>query len=301
MKQNYRGFLLGMSDEDAERCIEEGILDGSVDPDHLRMAEDELIDDYHFGKLSEDEQRSFDSHFLSSPERRAKQAFARSLTDYANSRAVWEKASGQQSSRKAFWSLGWRTPAIAAIAATLVLAILLGFQEARLRHKVQEAQNSRSEADRLRSALSEENHRLPHQALPANANPSTGTAKGTATGSSEASGTQSAALDLAPGLTRGVQRQVMLRLSDRAFVVWINLELPSALSGKVREELIGADGERIWMQEFTAIAASSMSKSTIALPVSLLAPGDYQIKVEQQNSSGVFEKVGTYAFHVARS
>ena len=82
MKQSYRVFLLGMSDEDAERRIEEGILDGNVDPDDLRTAEDGLIDDYLFNQLSEEEQQNFDSHFLSSPERRALGRVPRLLSSY---------------------------------------------------------------------------------------------------------------------------------------------------------------------------------------------------------------------------
>src|ERR1700683_3570694 len=172
MKHRYREFLLGMSDEDAETRIEEGILDASIDPEHLRMAEDELIDDDLFGRLSQDEQRNFDSHFLCSSERRERYAFARSLMDFANSQAVGEEPFRPAPLKQAFWSLGWRTSAIAAMASALVVAILLGFQTARLRHEVNQAQNSMDEANRLQSVLAEKNQRLSHPTLPSSAHPS---------------------------------------------------------------------------------------------------------------------------------
>ena len=48
----------------------------------LHVAEDELVDDYVDGSLSDDQKARFEEHFLCSPERRQKLDFARALQDY---------------------------------------------------------------------------------------------------------------------------------------------------------------------------------------------------------------------------
>lgn len=295
--QNYREFLLGTSDPEAERRIEEGILDGSIDPDLLRVEEDELIDDYLFGKLSQQERDRFNLHFLTSSERRERLAFAHSLMRYANAEQGRLEMTHSVVARKTLrWSAVWSTAALVALAASFVAAVLLGFQNSRLRNEVQQARSSQDEVNRLRSALAEEKVR---QALPVPPS-STQSSPRSETGSLPAGTGPVATLDLQPGLTRGLQRQVILRLPAQARIVWIDLDFPDILRGSFREELISASGDRVWMQEFTAPTASPLTRNSIALPASVLSPGDYQIKLEEAESGGAFQTVGTYSFRVAR-
>lgn len=46
------------------------------------MAEDELIDEYLDGSLSEQEREKFEQHFLATTERREKLSFAKALRRY---------------------------------------------------------------------------------------------------------------------------------------------------------------------------------------------------------------------------
>ncbi|HEX8501094.1 MAG TPA: CHAT domain-containing protein [Pyrinomonadaceae bacterium] len=73
-----RKYLLGeLEGEEPGRRVEERLL---LDPDfwaELEEAEDDLIDDYVRGALGAGERASFERHFLSTPERLEKLAFAR--------------------------------------------------------------------------------------------------------------------------------------------------------------------------------------------------------------------------------
>src|ERR1700728_1476164 len=80
--ETLRAFLLGMSEQVVMNHIEEGILDGSISPDGILLIDEELIDDYVFGRLSPDEVKHFEARFLVDHERRNKIRFSRSIHEH---------------------------------------------------------------------------------------------------------------------------------------------------------------------------------------------------------------------------
>ena len=78
-----RAFLLGLSDPETEKNIEEGILDGSIATNDLWLIEEELIDDQVFGRLSAEEEKAFRAVFLTGQERKDKLSFSWALRKYA--------------------------------------------------------------------------------------------------------------------------------------------------------------------------------------------------------------------------
>ena len=82
-----RRYLLGASEALAREEIERRLFsDDEVFWERLSIAEDELVDDYATGALDADDRALFESHFLSTGERRANLAFARAIHDYAERR-----------------------------------------------------------------------------------------------------------------------------------------------------------------------------------------------------------------------
>ncbi len=82
-----RRYLLGASDALAREELERRLFsDDEIFWERLSIAEDELIDDYATGALDADDRALFDSHFLSTGERRAKLEFARAIHAYARRR-----------------------------------------------------------------------------------------------------------------------------------------------------------------------------------------------------------------------
>src|SRR5215831_6146418 len=72
-------YLLGaLSEEETERLDEQSIVDDDF-ANRLRLAEDDLVDAYVSGTLSADWLQRFESHYMASPRRRAKVAFAARL------------------------------------------------------------------------------------------------------------------------------------------------------------------------------------------------------------------------------
>lgn len=296
-QQTYREFLLGISDPETERQIEEGILDGSIDPAFLRLAEDDLIDDYLFGWLSPEEQERFNSGLAFSPGRKQELAFAQALRRYANTDAAsGVGASSLQLVRSPKKDSGWKAVAIIAIAACLIGAIAVGVENSRLQYGAQQARNAQDEINRLHSALVQEQVRRDQPATDQTPQPS----EGAQAGSSSHGPGPVAALTLQPELTRGLERQMVLRAGAHSQVVWLQLEFPSALKGAFRQEMLTDAGERIWMEEFTAPAAAPITSNTIALPAALLVPGDYRIRLEEIDPGGSAQVIATYSFRFSR-
>ncbi|HEV2915077.1 MAG TPA: CHAT domain-containing protein [Pyrinomonadaceae bacterium] len=138
MKQQFddqrfiKDYLLGeVSEEDRQREFEQRLLTEDSFFEELLMAEDELIDDYLSGALSEEEQGRFENHFLSTTERQRKLRFARALRRHVSNRAAAaEEAPGPASSLYSRW-LAWTkgffsSPMKLAVAALLLLALGLG-------------------------------------------------------------------------------------------------------------------------------------------------------------------------------
>jgi methionine-rich copper-binding protein CopC len=135
--EEVRQYLLGHLSEEIHQQFEERLLVEDSFLEELLVAEEELIDDYLKGDLSDDDRLSFEQHFLSSSERHQNLRFAMALSQYtANSmeqaESEFAKAKAPASTfnptwterLRAFWSnQGW---ALRAAMSFAVIAILAG-------------------------------------------------------------------------------------------------------------------------------------------------------------------------------
>jgi hypothetical protein len=287
-----------MSDAETEKIIEEGILDGSIGSD-LLLIEEELIDDYVFGQLAPDEERSFEAKFLTSKERRDSLNFSRSITKYALERA----RSVRVLQRRQFLGIlrvatvEWKVLLLTALGSIVLAAVWFGVRDMSLSRELAKTTRTSEERERLLDSLVEEEKGRSSVASTAG--------KASAEASFQPLPAPNAQLGpsirLAPGITRGIERVPVLHLAGHSRVVWITLELPFEPEGGFREELLRADGERIWSQEFTAPGAMvSQRTTTIALPAQLLSPGDYQIKFKEVSTGGASDGGEGYVFRVTK-
>jgi len=293
-EKSSREFLLGMSDPETEHLIEEGLLDGSLDIDHLRCLEDELIDDYVFGRLTKQDEAKFLRHFLCTNERKEKFAFSRSIQRYAS-----KETSPTLPLKRflpvfpaQFWGLSLST----VLAGMLGIVFWLGIRDARLSRELAQARIAGNERDRLQLELTEERNRTSLLSAPTTKIPS-----GEAPAGIHLRNVQrSPNLTLAPGLARGIERVPVLQIPPREDMVWIKLQISSDPGGAFREELFGGNGERIWSQEFFSThSLLNQREMTVGIPALLLQPGDYRIKLEERSGTGAFEILDTYSFRVA--
>jgi len=82
-EESARRYLLGQLSEPEQIAIDDRLLLDDAYFQRLEMIEDELIDDYISGTLSESDRQAFSSHFLAAPERRKKLEFALNMHQYA--------------------------------------------------------------------------------------------------------------------------------------------------------------------------------------------------------------------------
>src|SRR5579871_2845127 len=152
----YRAFLLGTSDEETTAGVEEKILNGSIDLDHLYQIEEELIDDHLFGRLSTEEERMFRSTFLSTHERAGKLEFASALRRYSAQnlpvvglRFVFAKLRG-------LVMMPWFLPLVGALSCTLLVTIWLGERNLNLIHELAKSTNENNERQRVIESMVKE-------------------------------------------------------------------------------------------------------------------------------------------------
>src|ERR1700682_2490180 len=83
-QETIRLYLLGQAPLEDSSKVEERLLTDGEFYQELLIVEEELIDRYLSGELSESERESFEPHFLLPPERQQKLRFARSLKKYVS-------------------------------------------------------------------------------------------------------------------------------------------------------------------------------------------------------------------------
>ncbi|MFL6228575.1 MAG: CHAT domain-containing protein [Pyrinomonadaceae bacterium] len=122
-QSEMRRYLLGTLPADDLPSIEERILTDDSFAEELLACEDELIDDYLDGALTEGESESFIKHFLSTAERQEKLGFAEALRKYA---ATNSAAAAPQSSLRSWLRSFFASPLVPALSLLLILALGFG-------------------------------------------------------------------------------------------------------------------------------------------------------------------------------
>lgn len=289
-EQTVRRFLLGIATEEEEYRVEDAILAGTLDESFLRDAEDELIDDYLVGSLTDEESHGFTVHFLSAEERREKLSFASSLVEYARKQSTEKLYVGQKFSPLSNIRdlLPWKRTALLAIAASLLLVAVIGFDQMRLRRQTQIASDARSELTRLQAAITSGN------------SDSFRLDKPTATTlNNRTDGTDQMAVLEFTSSTRSIY-PALLRIPAQTHFVRIDLKLPLPLAAKYREVVLAESGDKLWIQEFPASILPASKESSIVLPASILRPGVYHFQLENASSKGRFEEAADWVFRVTK-
>ena len=269
--------------------MEDAILAEELDAPLLLDAEDGLIDDYLLGSLTQEEQTGFRTYFLSTDERRQRVAFASALMEYARKQPSEKPSVGRAFLHRSIRSvLSWKQAALVGAAASVLLAVLAGFQQLQLRRQGQIASESQNELTRLRAAL---DSRSSGAAQP-------GGASTDSFANPQIAANQMPAIEFAFS-TRSVYPP-LLRIPAHAQFVRINVKISLPLAMKYREVLVASNGDQLWSQEFPASIVAATNESTIVLPTSILAPGSYHLRLERASADDHFEESGDWVFLEAK-
>jgi hypothetical protein len=294
-----RQYLLDALDERDRRAIEEQYFSDDEAFEDVLAAEDELIDDYVTGRLSDAERERFDEAFLTTDRRRNRVAFARGFRQVVTRARVdnvsAEAAVGEQQGSiaalaawfRAITAQQWATAAVTLV--LVVSAAWLALDRARLQQHIAATQAANRDLTDRTEALQRqlEGERRRVESLV----PERGRADGPLV----------ASFLLTPRLVRGGADTNVVRVTSATALVRLQLELEAATHPRYRPVLETVGGEQVWSQ--AAVPANVPSGTpivTIELPASLLANRDYVLTLHGEDPAGKREEVAAYAFRVAR-
>jgi hypothetical protein len=297
-------YLLGQLSESEQERIEQTYLADESWQERLAVAEDDLIDDYVRGRLGASDRTAFESHFLNSPRRHERVAFARALQQLTRPTPAVALVAPPSPWR-------WRErPAMALLVAATVLLLIggawLAFQSVRLRGELTRAQAERAaladSEEQLRRQLGDEHARnedLSQQLAEAHPEPPPQT-------ESEHTTIQPPAIAsfvLSAGLARDPGERQMLDVPRTAQQVRLQLAFrqpgPAADAGIYRAVLRTPEGREVLRRDGLKARPAGAAR-LVALPPTNLASGDYLLTLESRNAANGYDVVAEYAFTVTR-
>ena len=290
-------YLLGdMPHEERVRFEDRCFADADMFEEFLGT-ENELVDSFARGKLSESEEQQFERNYCVSPKRREKVEFAKALAKVVQHelRASSTTRLSLLQSFLAFFrvpgpNLRWASVAVA----TLLIAGVLGLalQDDALRGELQQAKTAqerlRKERDGLREQIKGfEDH---NQQIP---------------GSEQ--GNQVARLWVSPDLTftliPGTERGFNVAKKDLVIPPgpWIRLEMPLVGDEYISYEAVLLDSELHEVRRGKTLKSVQAGKAVIwRLSSDAIKSGDYLVELIGKMKGGGTEKVQAFSFRIIR-
>lgn len=268
IQEVIRQYLLGLLPQDQAGELEEQLFTDGELYEELLIAEDELVDQFLAGEMSEQEREAVERHFLQAPGRQEQLLFAGALKKYVSAtapRAVKDLGAGQQTINEApsgeprektslLSRLFPRNPALAySLAGALVLIIVGGiWLVSRMVNRSNQPQTVW-------------------------------------------------AIELAPGLQRdggGIKSFVIPVNVD---AVRLQLDLAEDQYKSYEAVVLDIDGRSVSTGN-NLKAQSANGRQIVALDVepARLAAGDYRVKLSGLSAGGNLENLGSYPFKVLK-
>jgi anti-sigma factor RsiW len=298
-------YLLGdLSDEEQERVEERYISDPGF-YDQLLVAEDDLIDSYAERALTPQQLAGFEKHFLRSPERQKKVAFAEAWMAYVARQSVAAKAAAVERKitekkrslfeflRPAAWPLAAR---VAAAVLVLVVGGWLIFEVLRLKTQVQQTEAQRAALQQQNEDLAqqidaEKNHslelaaKLEEERLQPPAQPNQVSS-------------DIVSFFLTPGLLRGNGEAKRNVIPTGAREVNLQLSFNDEQYERYDIVITNVEGREVWRKDAGKPQSRNGGKAiTVRVPAGLFKTNDYIVNVIGTDSS---DKVARFVFTVVR-
>jgi hypothetical protein len=299
LEATLRRYVLGALDEPVRTELEERLVTEPEVFEALGVVEDELVEAYLDGALPAPERRSFERHFLTSPDRAARLRFARSLRARASSNGIGASvASAVPDGGRSLL----RQPQLLALAAMLLLSLAANLWLAARRPAVAPPEHvaapvAAAAAQRAAAPDSDDSRAALQREREARTR-----AEGRAT-ALEAELRRSRGViviptfALAAGVLRAEGTLKRVALPKSASAVRLELVLPADEHALYRATLVDAEGEEIWAA--SKLRSERMGERFVVplvLPASLLPRGDYLLRLFGGATTVQVEAVATYAF-----
>jgi len=262
-------YLLGQTRPEELSSLEERLMTDSEFYNELLIVEDELIDQYLSGELSESERESFGNHFLLTPERQQKVRFVRAFNKYVSAvdalpdddpvnDDVSEEARNVPKPLPKPWYSIFLPSHNPILSYSLVAALVLIVGTV--------------------SWLALKNWRN--------------------TGSHDPG--KVLAITLTPGLTRSDGLIKKISIPGEIGTVRLQLALTKNEYPKYKAILLTDEGAKIWTGE-TLYPELDGRFINVDVPAELLKPGEYQLRLSGQLAANTFEDLDRYSFRVIQN
>jgi hypothetical protein len=287
-----RRYLLGKCSEAEQEDVERQLLGDEVLSEQVAMVEEELVDDYILGLLSEEDRVSFRRLFSASQSRRSMVATTQALVHHANSSQV------PLAESKAGWrqALYWRQSPGWIVAFSFSLIVLLSFGTWRLNNSREHGgQIGRAQVSQPKGITSKESLPSPDKNTPASSSGTGNSGNTTDNLQIPPKGASSVlSLVLVPGLSRGeVLPSVRLGAESKALALRLVTRSPLS-AGLLMALLFDAGSSEIFSSEVRP--SSDRSSVVFVVPVKKLASGEYHVVLQQKDSDGHFQTLERYYF-----
>ena len=318
-------YLLGELPEEQQVEIEDRAFSDQEFMASITSVENDLIDEYVRGEMTEMDQRRFESRFLASESRRKRVEFARALAHLLPETRVTERETRTVSATRSSWRdalaaffHGLNPVGSFGLAAATQLILLGGAwlitQTLTLRSQLNRLQAQQSSQQNDRKALEQQvdSERRRNEELLAQLNQekqqraqtdeSLRRLSETVNQPSEAPRSIIASLTLLPGISRGATTQPKLVLPPNASVARLQIGIePEEDYKSFGVELRTASGRPVWMRDSLTARSSRGGRSIrLTLPASALLPGEYELRLKGIPDTGPPEDVGFYYFEVMK-
>jgi hypothetical protein len=318
-------YLLGELTEDQQVEIEDRAFSEQEFRASITSVENDLIDEYVRGEMSQTDRRWFESRFLASESRRKRVEFARALAQLLPETRVTERETRTVSATRSSWRdalaaffNGLNPPSRFGLVAATLLILLGGawliIQTLTLRSQLNrlQAQQQSQHNDRETLQGQVESERRRNEELLAQLNQEkqqraqTDESLRRLTESidrpTEAPRSIIASLILLPGISRGATTQPKLVLPPNATVARLQIGIePEEDYKSFGVELRTAGGRPVWMRDSLTARSSRGGRSIrLTLPARALLPGEYELRLKGIPDNGPPEDVGFYYFEVMK-
>lgn len=323
-------FLLGGGTEAERERLEAEFFADDDAFQQMIAAEDDLIDAYARGELSDSERRQFEQRFMNTSAGRERVCFARTFADATVPQTAPAAFPVTTPTPGFFASIFGNTTGLRAAFATLAIAVLVGFpwllidrsrrnrelaqlreQNMRLSQQT-EALYRATEAEKLKNtettaqlkdlqdrlaATGNQNTKASPEPRKRNANIDNG---GTyaANVPNEPSTQDNVAFDLNYGSTRGGRGNTLtVPRNAKSIMLRLGLEAESSRE-EYRVVIETAEGRRVKSMDFKVAGGSHDRVNLPVLSARELRAGDYIVTLSGKQPDNAFERVASYSFRV---
>jgi hypothetical protein len=321
-------FLLGRETEAERERLEAEFFEDDDAFQQMLTAEDDLIDAYVRGELTDSERRQFEQHFMNSSLGRERVCFARTF-DAATAPQTAPAVPMTTTAPGFFASIFSNMTGLRVAFATLAIVALVAFpwlfvERSRMNRELNELRAERTrlnqQTEELQRAVAAEklkntetlaqltdlqdrlvggnqNTKASPEPNKRNANIDSGSTYAVDV-RNEASTQDNIVFDVNPGATRGGAGNTF-RVSNSVKSIMLRLGLEAESSREEYRVVIEtAEGRPVKSMDFKVASASHDRVNLPVLTARELRPGDYVITLSGKKPDNTFERVASYSFRV---